>query len=44
MRNRSMSNDGWRSYLSRIEDLARGAGLDYHPVEFEAVPDSMMVA
>ena len=36
-------SDGWRSYLARIEDLARGAGLDYHPVEFEAVPDSMMM-
>jgi len=36
-------SEGWRSYLSRIEDLARGAGLDYHPVEFEAVPDSMMM-
>ena len=38
-----MSSEGWRTYLSRIEDLARGAGLDYHPVEFEAVPDSMMM-
>jgi stage V sporulation protein R len=36
-------SEGWRSYLGRIEDLARGAGLDYHPVEFEAVPDSMMM-
>jgi stage V sporulation protein R len=36
-------SEGWRTYLGRIETLARSAGLDYHPVEFEAVPDSMMM-
>ena len=35
--------DGWRVYLDRIERLARERGLDYLPVEFEAVPDSLMM-
>ena len=36
-------SEGWRTYLAQIEALARSVGLDYHPVEFEAVPDSMMM-
>lgn len=35
--------DGWRSHLDKLERLAHGAGLDYLPVEFEAVPDSLMM-
>jgi stage V sporulation protein R len=37
-----MSED-WRSYVRRIEDLAGRAGLVFHPVDFEAVPDSFMM-
>ena len=33
----------WRTLLPRLEQLARGLGLDFHPVEFEAVPDSFMM-
>jgi stage V sporulation protein R len=36
-----MSED-WRSYVQRIEELAQRSGLAYHPVDFEAVPDSFM--
>jgi stage V sporulation protein R len=36
-------SDGWRRHLERIEALARERGLDYLPVEFEAVPDSLMM-
>jgi stage V sporulation protein R len=36
-------NDGWRKHLEQIETLAREQGLDYLPVEFEAVPDTMMM-
>jgi stage V sporulation protein R len=32
----------WRSHLPQLEDLARGLGLDWSPVIFEAVPDSFM--
>jgi stage V sporulation protein R len=35
--------DPWRQYLPRVEQLARRAGLDYSPVDFEAVPDSFMM-
>jgi stage V sporulation protein R len=35
-------NQGWRGYLPRLEDLARGFGLEWSPVIFEAVPDSFM--
>ena len=38
-----MSREDWQSYLPRIEQLARGLGLRFHPVEFEAVPDSLMM-
>jgi stage V sporulation protein R len=34
---------GWRSYLPQLEELARSQGLDWLPVEFEAVPDSFMM-
>jgi stage V sporulation protein R len=37
-----MSED-WQSYVSRIEDLAGRSGLSFHPVDFEAVPDSFMM-
>ena len=33
----------WRTLVPRIEQLARGLGIDFHPVEFEAVPDSFMM-
>jgi stage V sporulation protein R len=33
----------WRSYTQRIEELAARSGLQFHPVEFEAVPDSFMM-
>lgn len=36
-----MSAD-WRIHLPCLEELARGFGLDWHPVIFEAVPDSFM--
>jgi stage V sporulation protein R len=32
----------WRSHLPQLEDLARGLGLNWSPVIFEAVPDSFM--
>jgi stage V sporulation protein R len=35
--------DGWRTCLEPLEALARAEGLDYRPVEFEAVPDSLMM-
>jgi stage V sporulation protein R len=34
---------GWRTHLESLEALARAEGLDYQPVEFEAVPDSLMM-
>ena len=37
-----MSED-WQSYVRRIEDLAMRSGLVFHPVDFEAVPDSFMM-
>src|ERR1700746_1492050 len=39
---RRMSSD-WRDYISRIEELANRSGLAFHPVAFEAVPDSFMM-
>ncbi|HET7202422.1 MAG TPA: SpoVR family protein [Steroidobacteraceae bacterium] len=35
--------DGWRTHLHELETLARAEGLDYLPVDFEAVPDSLMM-
>ena len=37
-----MSED-WRSYVRRIEELAARSGLSFHPVDFEAVPDTFMM-
>ena len=37
-----MSAD-WQSYVRRIEELAARSGLKFHPVDFEAVPDSFMM-
>jgi stage V sporulation protein R len=37
-----MSED-WQSYVRRIEELAARSGLNFHPVDFEAVPDSFMM-
>ncbi|MBV8782565.1 MAG: SpoVR family protein [Gammaproteobacteria bacterium] len=33
----------WHSYVRRIEELAVRSGLSFHPVDFEAVPDSFMM-
>jgi stage V sporulation protein R len=37
-----MSED-WQDYVRRIEDLAGRSGLRFHPVDFEAVPDTFMM-
>ena len=39
----SAVNKQWRELLPRIEELAARAGLDYNPVDFEAVPESFMM-
>jgi len=31
-------SEGWQSYVRRIEELAARSGLEFHPVDFEAVP------
>src|SRR5262247_1470684 len=36
-------SDDWRNYVRRIEALAAASGLKFHPVDFEAVPDSFMM-
>jgi stage V sporulation protein R len=36
-------SEGWQSYTRRIEELAAASGLKFHPVDFEAVPDSFMM-
>ena len=36
-------SDDWRNYVRRIEELAAASGLKFHPVDFEAVPDSFMM-
>jgi stage V sporulation protein R len=33
----------WREYLPQIEQLAARSGLEYHPVEFESVPETFMM-
>ena len=38
-----MSAMEWQDYTARIEQLALESGLRFHPVEFEAVPDSFMM-
>src|SRR6202045_2822989 len=35
--------EDWKSYTQRIEELAGRSGLKFHPVEFEAVPDTFMM-
>jgi stage V sporulation protein R len=32
-----------KTYIAQLEDLARGQGLDFYPVEFEVVPPSFMM-
>jgi stage V sporulation protein R len=34
--------DAWQGYVRRIEELAGRSGLKFHPVDFEAVPESFM--
>jgi stage V sporulation protein R len=36
-------SEGWQNYVGRIEQLATASGLKFHPVDFEAVPDSFMM-
>lgn len=36
-------DDSLASYIARIEALATDLGLDYHPVQFELVPNNFMV-
>jgi len=38
-----MTDDTWQSYTRRIEELAASSGLAFHPVDFEAVPDTFMM-
>lgn len=38
-----MSGASWRDHVGAIQKLAAQAGLEYDPVEFEAVPDSFMM-
>jgi stage V sporulation protein R len=35
--------EDWKAYVRRIEELAARSGLSFHPVDFEAVPDSFMM-
>ena len=36
-------SDDWQSYVRRMEEHAAASGLKFHPVDFEAVPDSFMM-
>lgn len=38
----SMVTEDWRRHVAQIEQLAKAQGLNYHPVEFEVVPESFM--
>jgi stage V sporulation protein R len=38
-----MSTGDWKDYVQRLEELAVRSGLSYHPVDFEAVPDTFMM-
>jgi len=38
-----MTDETWQSYTRRIEELAARSGLAFHPVDFEAVPDTFMM-
>jgi stage V sporulation protein R len=40
---RTHVNKQWRELLPRVEELAARAGLQYNPVDFEAVPESFMM-
>jgi stage V sporulation protein R len=37
------ASEDWKSYVQRMEDLAGRSGLSFHPVDFEAVPDTFMM-
>jgi stage V sporulation protein R len=37
------SGASWRDHVDAIERLAAGVGLEYDPVDFEAVPESFMM-
>jgi stage V sporulation protein R len=37
------ASEDWKSYVQRIEELATRSGLAFHPVDFEAVPDTFMM-
>jgi stage V sporulation protein R len=37
------AGEDWKSYVQRIEELAGRSGLAFHPVDFEAVPDTFMM-
>jgi len=39
----TQANKQWHELLPRIEELAVRAGLEYNPVDFEAVPESFMM-
>jgi stage V sporulation protein R len=36
-------SDDWQSYVRRMEEHAAASGLKFHPVDFEAVPDTFMM-
>jgi stage V sporulation protein R len=36
-------SEDWQSYVRRMEEHAAASGLKFHPVDFEAVPDSFMM-
>jgi stage V sporulation protein R len=38
-----MSEADWKDYIQRLEELAVRSGLKFHPVDFEAVPDTFMM-
>src|SRR6266403_3801969 len=38
-----LMTEDWKDYTQRIEELAGRSGLKFHPVEFEAVPDTFMM-
>src|SRR5438309_3222486 len=40
---RAPMSEGWQSYVRRIEELAARSGLEFHRVDFEAVPDTFMM-
>src|SRR3981081_2531395 len=38
-----LMTEDWKDSTQRIEELAGRSGLKFHPVEFEAVPDTFMI-